>query len=168
MRHAKKLVPALLALMATAALAACGGSDSSADRNESEVVSGPFALLAGVQSGYKDLSGEATLERADGGTMVSLDLSGLMPNTEYIAHLHSGGCDESDPGGPHFQFEAGGSEEPPNEIHLEFGSDSVGDGEAKASSEREVPAGEAGSVVLHADDHKNVMARFRPRRRAPR
>ncbi len=160
MRHVKKLVPTLLALIAAAALAACGGSDSSAESNESEAVSGSFALLAGAPSGYKDLSGEATLERADGGTTVSLDLSGLMPNTEYIAHLHTGGCGESDPGGPHFQFEAGGPEEPPNEIHLEFGSDSAGDGVAKASSKREVPAGEAGSVVLHADDHKNVMAAF--------
>lgn len=160
MRHARKLVPPLFALIAAAALAACGGSDSSADGNESEVVSGSFALLAGAPSGYKDLSGEATLERADGGTTVSLELSGLMPDTEYIAHLHSGGCGESDPGGPHFQFEAGGSEEPPNEVHLELRSDSAGDGEAKASSNREVPAGEAGSVVLHVDGHRNVMAAF--------
>lgn len=145
MRHANKAVPALVALVATLGLAACGSSDS----GSSEAVSGEFELVPGASSDYQGLSGEAILTRTDGGTVASLAVTGLEPNTAYVAHLHSGGCAQADPGGPHFKFDPGGSEEPPNEIHLEFSSSAGGSGRAEASSNREVPAGEAGSIVLH-------------------
>lgn len=164
MRHAKRVAPVLLALAAAVALTACGGSDESTGANdttaEAETVSGQFEPLPGVPAAYSGLSGEAELTRADGGTTVSLSLTGLEAQTEYVAHLHTGSCDQAEPGGPHFQFEKGGSEEPPNEIHLEFASNAAGDGEAQASSKREVPVGEAGSVVLHLADEQQVMAAF--------
>jgi hypothetical protein len=164
MRRARRLLPALLALAAAAALTACG-SDQSTTRAtdtapEAETVSGQFEPLPDAPAGYSNLSGEAELTRASGGTTVSLSLTGLEPRTAYVAHLHTGACDQADPGGPHFQFEKGGSSEPPNEIHLEFASDAAGDGEARASSTREVPVGEAGSVVLHLGEEQQVMAAF--------
>lgn len=150
---------ALLVLIAAGALAACGGSDDGTTDTSAEepAVSGKFTLLADAPTGYSELSGEAELERSDGGTTVSLNVSGLKPKTAYLAHLHTGGCEGAEPGGPHFQFQPGGSEEPPNEIHLEFTSNGAGKGEAEASSKREVPPGEAGSVVLHLDESDHEM-----------
>jgi hypothetical protein len=155
MRDMRKFTVAMLALIAMFALAACGSSDDStseAGGEENAVVSGEFVTLAEEPAADFQITGEAELERSNGGTVVSLNVSGLEPKTHYIAHLHTGGCDQVDPGGPHFQFEKGGSEEPPNEIHLQFTSDAAGEGEATASSKREVPPGEAGSVVLHVDE----------------
>jgi hypothetical protein len=153
MRDARKLMVALLVLVAAAALAACGGSeDATTDTGgEETAISGQLEPTADAPAGYAEVAGEAALERADGGTTVSLAATGLEPKTAYVAHLHTGGCDQADPGGPHFQFEKGGSEEPPNEIHLEFTSNAAGAGEATATSKREVPAGEAGSLVLHVE-----------------
>lgn len=162
MRNVRKTMAALLVLVAALALAACGGgSDGSAETTggESATVSGEFAPLPDAPAAYSEVGGEAELERSSGGTTVSVALSGLEPKTAYIAHLHTGGCDQADPGGPHFQFEPGGSEEPPNEVHLEFSSDAAGEGGTEASSKREVPVGEAGSVVLHeAESHDEMTA----------
>ncbi|HET6997673.1 MAG TPA: hypothetical protein VFI03_03705 [Solirubrobacterales bacterium] len=155
MKHVKKLTPALLALIAAAGLAACGSSNG---EDESEAVSGQFKLVPGAPFGYESLAGKATLERADGGTTVLLSATGLEPSTAYVAHLHSGSCDQTDPGGPHFKFNPNGSDEPPNEIHLEFSSKADGDGRATASSDREVPLGEAGSVVIHEAESEQKTA----------
>lgn len=158
MRDAKKLMAAMLALVAAAALVACGSSDdgttgaSEAVAEESAPVKGVFEPLPDVPIAYSRVGGEAELERANGGTTVSIAVTGLEPNTAYIAHLHTSACGLADSGGPHFQFEKGGSEEPPNEIHLEFTANANGEGKAKASSKREVPVGEAGSIVLHLDE----------------
>lgn len=153
MRFAKKPMVALLALAVISGFAACGSSSDTTGEEEA-AVSGEFAVVADAPAGYPEVTGEAELERSDGGTELSLDVSGLKPKTAYVAHLHTGGCDQADPGGPHFQFEKGGSEEPPNEIHLEFTTDANGEGEAEAESKREVPVGEAGSVVIHTAEEE--------------
>jgi hypothetical protein len=164
MRAVKKLMPAVLVLVIAGAFAACGSDDDSTTTAtagaESQPVSGKFAPLPDAPEAYAIVGGEAELERAGGGTAVSISLNGLEPKTAYIAHLHSGGCEQADPGGPHFQFEKGGSEEPPNEIHLQFTSDAAGEAEAEAESKREVPTGEAGSVVLHVDESHHEMSSF--------
>lgn len=152
MKDARKLLIGLLVLVAAVALAACGSSDSGTTETsgeESAAVTGQFERLAGAPTGYSKVDGEAELTRANGGTTVAISLTGLEPKTEYMAHLHTGACGLADPGGPHFQFKQGGSEEPPNEIHLEFTSNAAGEGEAEATIKREVPVGEAGSVVVH-------------------
>jgi len=150
MRYANKTVPALVALAATFGLTACGSGDGDSSASASkDVVTGQFERVAGAPAGYETVAGEATLERSAEGTTVSLDVRGLEPATEYLAHLHSGGCEEADPGGPHFKFDPKDSDEPPNEIHLEFRTTGRGTGTARASSNRMIPSGEAGSVVLH-------------------
>jgi hypothetical protein len=154
MRHTKMVAPALAAALAALALAACGSSGG----EETEVVSGQFEPLPGAPAGDRAVAGEATLERVDGGTTVALSLTGLEPEAAYLAHLHTGGCDQADPGGPHFQFDAGGGDEPPNEIHLELESGADGTATASASSEREVPLGEAGSVVIHRAEAGDMAA----------
>ncbi|HEX5990344.1 MAG TPA: hypothetical protein VFY75_09045 [Solirubrobacterales bacterium] len=151
----------MLVLVAAIALTACG-SGSGTTGETAEIVSGDFAPVADAPAGYSEVSGEADIERPEnGGTVVSLSVSGLKPKTAYIAHLHVGGCDQSDPGGPHFQFEKGGSEEPPNEIHLQFTSDAAGEGKARVSTDRDVPVGEAGSLVIHTaeqESHHEMVA----------
>jgi hypothetical protein len=161
MIDAKKLMVVLLVLVAAGALAACG-SGSGTTGETSVIVSGDFTPVADAPANYSGVSGEADVERPEnGGTTVSLSVSGLEPKTAYIAHLHVGGCDQPDPGGPHFQFEKGGSEEPPNEIHLQFTTDASGEGKARVSTGREVPTGEAGSVVIHSaeeESHHEMVA----------
>lgn len=164
MKDARKLVVALLALVAVGALAACGSSDSGTTETSGEEnapVTGQLAPVTDVPAGYSQVDGEVELTRSASGTTVSISVTGLEPKTAYVAHLHTGGCDQADPGGPHFQFEKGGSEEPPNEIHLEFTSNGAGEGEAEASSKRVVPLGEAGSVVIHTaeeESHHEMVA----------
>jgi Cu-Zn family superoxide dismutase len=155
MKHSKKAAALLAALVVSVALAACGSESESSD-----VVSGQLEPVPGVSADYQEVAGEASLERADGKTTVSLKATGLEPKTGYEAHLHTQGCDQSDPGGPHFKFDPAGGDEPPNEIHLEFSTNAAGAGDATAASKREVPVGEAGSVVLHeaGEDHMTAGA----------
>jgi hypothetical protein len=68
---------------------------------------------------------------------------------EYISHVHAEPC--SNNGGPHYQFEVGGSEVPPNEIHLLFTADEDGNGfmtaeNAQTTDERAV------AIVVHPVD----------------
>jgi len=144
MRSATKLLLLAAALAVALGLAACGG-----DSDDGDTVSGAFELTGEAPATYDGLEGEADLTRADGATTVAIDLAGLEPDTEYMSHLHIGGCAAPEVGGPHFKFDAEGSDQPPNEIHMMFESDADGDGAAEAESDREVPAGEAGSVVVH-------------------
>jgi Cu-Zn family superoxide dismutase len=153
LRYASKLTLPL-ALLAALALAACGSSGD----DEAATVSGQVKPLPRTPAGDRFVTGEASLKRADGGTTVSLDVTRLRPDTEYVAHLHTGGCDQADPGGPHFKFDAEGADEPPNEIHLEFSSSAAGAGKATASNDREVPAGEAGSIVIHEAGSEDMTA----------
>lgn len=157
MKSTRKVPAALLALAVAAGLAACGG-DSHSEAPENEAVSGPLKPVPDAPPGYRSLAGEATVERADGGTTVSVRVTGLEPNAEYVAHLHSGSCTETDPGGPHFKFNPNGPEEPPNEIHLELRSQASGAASATAASKREVPPGEAGSVVIHEGGEGGMAA----------
>lgn len=159
MRNVTRTAPAFAAILAALALAACGSNSE----DETDAVSGQLKPVAGASAGDKAVAGEATLERADSGTTVSLSATGLEPSTEYVAHLHTGGCDQADSGGPHFKFDAGGGDEPPNEIHLELKTKADGAASATATSNREVPAGEAGSIVVHEagedhDGHASISA----------
>lgn len=155
-------MPTVVVLVAAIGLTACG-SGSGTTGETAEIVSGDFAPIADAPAGYSEVSGEADIQRPEGGgATVSLSAGGLEPKTAYVAHLHTGGCDQEDPGGPHFQFEKGGSEEPPNEIHLQFTTDTAGEARARVSTKREVPIGEAGSVVIHTaeEESHHVMATF--------
>jgi hypothetical protein len=88
---------------------------------------GEFALLDTRPQGYDDAAGTAVIARHSGGTTVTTRLIGLLPNVDYISHLHADACLPNN-GGDHYQFEIGGSVMPPNEIHLAFTSDGDGNG----------------------------------------
>ncbi|MET0557382.1 MAG: hypothetical protein ABW065_01745 [Solirubrobacterales bacterium] len=150
MSNAKKIALSLAATALMLGLAACGSSS-----DDTDAVSGTLEPLSGAPAEYQGVAGEATLERTDS-TSIQLTANGLKPKTTYVAHLHTQGCDQADPGGPHFQFDPQGGDEPPNEIHLSLTTKASGSGSAEVTSDREVPVGEAGSVVLHeggSEDH---------------
>ncbi|GAA1906839.1 hypothetical protein GCM10009737_04540 [Nocardioides lentus] len=163
-------------LTTTLLLAGCGGDDAdtadggaeagAADHSSMDVMAmndpdatpaydvdgaaeGAFTVLDSAPPGSEDVAGEAWLAQ-DGGTTVSVELSGLEPGATYMAHLHAEPCGTDD-GGPHFQFEVGGEEVPPNEVHLGLEADDEGNATATTTNDREVGDG-APSIVVHPTD----------------
>lgn len=151
------IAAALLALALT--LAACGDDEDDGGTEAAEgetALTGDFEMVEGAPEDTDPLSGTAELVVSDEGTTAEIQLQGLGPDTEYIAHVHEGGCDQPDPGGPHFKFDLNGSDMPPNEIHLPFSSDAEGGGSATATNEQAVPEPDGRSIVVHLageDDH---------------
>jgi hypothetical protein len=88
---------------------------------------GAYTLMDSRPAGYDNVAGTAVIARSPRGTTITTELTGLLPNVDYISHAHAKPC-TVDNAGPHYQFEVGGSESPPNEIHLAFTSDNDGNG----------------------------------------
>jgi len=88
---------------------------------------GEYSLMDTRPEGYDGVAGTAVIARSPLGTTITTELTGLLPNVDYISHAHAQACDDGN-AGPHYQFEVGGSEFPPNEIHLAFTSDNDGNG----------------------------------------
>lgn len=130
------------------------------DVDGADLSTGTFGLLDTRPPGYDDVAGTAWLARHDGGTTVTIEVTGLEPGVEYISHVHAGPCSEN--GGPHFQFEEGGSVMPPNEIHLQFTADGEGVGFMTADNTRTVDERAVAIVVHPIDliDNKIACAEF--------
>lgn len=131
-----------------------------AEVDGAELSTGTFELLDSRPPGYDDVAGTAWLARHDGGTTVTIEITGLEPEVEYISHVHAGPCSEN--GGLHFQFEEGGSVMPPNEIHLQFTADGDGVGFMTAENDRTVDERAVALVVHPIDliDNKVACAEF--------
>lgn len=128
-----------------------------ADEAEGEVAEGQFIVLDTAPPDSDFVAGQAFLAQASDGTTVTVRLTGLTPNTDYLAHLHALPCAQ-DNGGEHFAFDPDGPEVPPNEVHLAFTSDDFGDGEATVTNPEQV-GDDAPSVVVHpADAMDNRLA----------
>ncbi len=127
----------------------------------STVASGDFVLLETAPPGSDDVAGQAWLAQDDDGTTVTIELSGLEPGRDYVSHLHAETC-ATDDGGPHFAFDEGGSDMPPNEVHLGFTAAEDGSGTATVTNDREVGDGAPALVVHPADatDNRLVCADF--------
>ena len=131
------------------------GMDMGADRDatpaeevaDAEVADGEFETLETAPPSYGEVTGTAALARSDAGTTATIRLEGLPPDTEFMSHVHAQPCD-TDQGGPHYQFEVGGSEMPPNEIHLPFTSDADGEGFMTAVNEQ-TAGPDAQAIVVH-------------------
>ncbi len=114
------------------------------------LASGEYELLDTRPAGYDNVEGAAVIARHDGGTTVTTELTGLLPNVDYISHVHAQACAD-DNAGPHYQFEPGGPTVPPNEIHLAFTSDDEGNGSMTAENHG-VAGAEAVSFVVHPQE----------------
>ncbi len=126
---------------------------------DAELETGSFELLETRPSGYDDLAGTAAIARSPAGTTVTIELLGLEPEVDYIAHLHSGECSTTS---DHYMFDLSGPATPPNEIHLAFTS--AADGSGSMTAENDATAGPEGqSVIVHRSDlldNKIACAQF--------
>lgn len=103
---------------------------------------------------------EVSVVPSESSTDVTLAVTGLVPDREYGAHVHTGACG-ADPAdaGPHYQNDVDPEQpstdpayaNPENEVWLDFRTDDDGN----ATSDTSVPwaprPGEANSVVIHAE-----------------
>lgn len=149
----RRSLTALTALFLAVAIgaAACGDDDSASTEGEDDgarVFTGSFELVDDAE-GVGPVAGTAELVVSGSGTAAEIQLADLEPDTAYASHLHAGGCDQPDPGGPHFQFDLDGPDTPPNEIHLPFTTNADGEGLAEATNEQAVPDPETRSIVVH-------------------
>jgi hypothetical protein len=152
------LVPTSAVLLGALVIGACGAQNRGADGGSSgaapakAALVGVFVRVRDAPPAFASVSGSAELTAgADGGSDVSIALRGLRPNVTYIAHVHQATCDQPDPGGPHFKFDADGPDTPPNEIHLRFAANATGGAGAQAHSTKAVLDRAAGSIVVHED-----------------
>lgn len=124
--------------------------DASATRADevdgAALATGEFALMETRPQGFDDTSGTAWVARHSAGTTVTVELEGLLPDADYISHLHADAC--ANDGGDHYQFEIGGSDMPPNEIHLAFTSDADGNGFMTAEN-HQIAGIDAVAFVVH-------------------
>ena len=96
------------------------------------------------------ISGRAQMIRtADGTTIVTIHVEGLLANTTYASHVHAAACAVGDADG-HYKFDPAGAATPPNEIWPgPFTTNDAGIGNANT-----IALGTAGptavSVVVHA------------------
>lgn len=108
---------------------------------------GAFALLDTAPPGSDGVAGNVWVAENSAGTTVTVKLTGLAPDTDYMLHLHDAKC-EVDNGGAHFAFDPDGSDQPPNEVHLAFTSDDKGAGGATVTNPQKV-GDAAKSIVVH-------------------
>lgn len=163
---------ATLLITAVSILAGCGAEDNAADDDvpgvmemgdvtamndpdappaysEPDAMRGTFRILDSAPPGSDGVSGHAWLAQ-NGGTTVTVELAGLKPGATYMSHLHFQPCDADD-GGDHFQFDVGGSELPPNEVHLGLKADARGNARATTTNDRDV-GDEAQAIVVHPSE----------------
>nr|WP_055504815.1 superoxide dismutase family protein [Nonomuraea pusilla] len=90
---------------------------------------------------------------ADGRTIVTLVVHGLLPNHAYGAHAHVNACGATGAAaGGHFQRVPStdpAAANPENEIWLDFTTDEHGDGVARAVQDWRFGSSRPGSVVVH-------------------
>jgi hypothetical protein len=112
----------------------------------------PFAAAISdpaLAATYGDLSGHAQMVRtADGKTIVSVHVAGLLANVAYPSHVHKSACADGAADG-HYKFDPSGLANNQNEIWTSFTSDSDGVGNGRAVADR-TAGPTAVSVVVHA------------------
>lgn len=144
------------ALASGASLAALAGAGCSADDSADAASEGPRILeasLAVVDSAaqtHPDATGEATVTVEDG-TGVELTVAGLMPETDYVSHLHDATCRADPPGGEHWAADPDAAASESNEVHLHFITDAEGNGSATVDSGL-IADERVKAIVVHLED----------------
>jgi Cu-Zn family superoxide dismutase len=95
---------------------------------------------------------------ASGSMVVTLHVTGLLPDRDYGAHAHTNACGNTGAAaGPHYQAVVAPADHatdpnyanPANEVWLDLTTDSEGNGSAQALQGWQFRPGGAGSVILH-------------------
>ncbi len=87
----------------------------------------------------------------DGKSIVTLHVTGLVPNRSFGAHVHVAACETSQAGG-HYRNDPAGPATAANEVWLDFTTNAAGEGRAKAVVDFGFRVGGANAVVVH--DHE--------------
>lgn len=148
-----RIVSATFAALAALSIAVSTGSAARA--TGAQVTRGtlhPFAAAITdptLAAEYGDLSGHAQMVRtADGKTIVTVHVAGLLGNVAYPSHVHKAACADGAADG-HYRFDPSGPADGYNEIWMSFTSDPDGTGHGFAKADR-TAGPQAISVVVHA------------------
>ena len=114
----------------------------------------PFVLMETASVDYNSTTGTAQMAVHDHGTTVTLRLSNLLPNTDYISHVHDEPC--STGGGTYYRFDPDAGELPPNAIHINFTSNDHGTGFMTAENAKQVDES-AHSVIVHTTAEVSLL-----------
>lgn len=145
---------AAVTAIATLAIAGLAGPASSGNTT---ITRGTFeAFAAGANDpDYTNVTGRAKMVRTAGGnTIVTIHVTGLLPNTSYPAHVHEEACG-SNSAGLHYKFDEEGDPFPPNELWPAITTDDDGIGNGHASV-HQVAGPTAVSVVVHAPNKDKI------------
>ena len=119
----------------------------------SQVTRGEFRVFAaGVgDPRFENLQGHAQMVRAaDGKTIVTVEVTGLVPGITYPVHVHAAACNVGAADG-HFKFDPSGAADSYNELWPGFTTNAAGAGNGRAVADR-TAGGNAVSVVIHSPD----------------
>ncbi len=106
-------------------------------------------LSAFATSSDPNIDGRAQMVRTgDGKTIVTVHVTGLLPETTYGSHVHQQACSNNSAGG-HYKHDPAGAPYPPNELWPAFTTNEAGIGNGRAVAEW-TAGPNAVSVVVHA------------------
>ncbi|QLE70270.1 superoxide dismutase family protein [Streptomyces rectiverticillatus] len=118
----------------------------------------PKAITYDMQKVPADARAVVDKFEGPGGTHVTFRVSGLLPNREYGAHVHTKPCGtKPDDSGPHYQHRKDPHQpstdpayaNPRNEVWLDFTTDKHGNARAHSDVRWKFRDGEARSLVVH-------------------
>ena len=119
-----------------------------------DLMEAEFVLMETASADYDSTTGTAQMAVHDHGTTVTLRLSNLLPNTDYISHVREEPCSAG--GGAHYRFDPEGDGMPPNEIHIGFTSDDDGTGFMTAENDNQVDES-AHSVIVQTTAEVSLL-----------
>jgi hypothetical protein len=138
--------------LASLTMAIIGGSPASAT---AQVTRGELHAFAAaitdpaLAAEYGDITGHAQMVRtADGKTIVTVHVTGLLGNVAYGSHVHKAACNDGAADG-HYKFDPNGPADSHNEIWPSFTTNEDGVGNGRAVADRTAEPS-AMSVVVHA------------------
>ncbi len=165
MRTASASASRILAIAAVttgAVLFAASPSIAGADRVRGEAPLTPYSTAANGKPELVPDGAKARVEavyNAAGDSIITLHVTGLLPNRTYGAHAHVNKCGiDGNAAGPHFQLATDpvspsvdpGFANPVNEIWLDVTTNAAGNGASLAKQAWQFPPGKAPkSVIIH-------------------
>ena len=119
-----------------------------------DLMEAEFVLMETASADYSSATGTAHMAVHDHGTTVTLRLSDLPPNTDYMSYVHEEPCATG--GGAHYRFDPKEGEMPPNEIHIAFTSGDDGSGFMTAENDSQVDE-TARSVIVQTTAEVSLL-----------